>query len=157
MIGYHPNSKWSSDTYDECMKTHQVQLDTYVKDRLIDVISVEGYNMGMQGRGTLKIFLKAHAVANNNAVTCYLSNMSALQYLVLQSPGLTKSSKKKSSTRINHGDCSSNNKSRSTNKTSNGKECTSIHANSRGQWIPISKCSTIAHDRIQCPLWCWPL
>ena len=68
MIGYHPNTNWSSTTYETCDDKEKTLLDGHAKDHLM---SVKGCSMRMPGGGTLKAFLKAHSAVCNNAATCY--------------------------------------------------------------------------------------
>ena len=71
MIGYHPETNWSGDTYDTCNADKQILFNALAKDRQMAAIGVEGCSMKMTGGGTLNAFLKAHAAARNNVVTCY--------------------------------------------------------------------------------------
>ena len=41
MIRYHSNKKWNSETHDECTDTHQVLLNTYVRNRLVATIGAK--------------------------------------------------------------------------------------------------------------------
>ena len=71
-------------------------------------IGIEGYSMRMPEDGTLKVFLKAHAVESNNVATCYPQDTAAFLKLVQSLLGLTDAALKRITAHWNNGNENSN-------------------------------------------------
>ena len=69
---------WSAGTYMACTESEKNKIDGYAKDRLLAYIGVNGYAHKMPGGLTLKSHINNSAALNNNATTCYPSDLTAL-------------------------------------------------------------------------------